>query len=135
MPALATVQELLGRLSASYVEQLVTAVDGGVDEDRVRRALEDASAELGGWLPRIPAALRPSAATLRVHCIKVAVYLLSLDRPGAEFEQIRNAYEDTISFYRSLEERAGAAASAESGTGAAARPEPAFSERTLKGLV
>lgn len=141
--ALATVQEFLDRIDAEYVDQLVGTVPAENPEDppvvnsaRVERALEDASDELAGWLPRVPSAHRPSNETLRVHCIKVALHLLTANRPGGEFVAIRKAYDDVISFYRDL---IAAHAAAGGGLppleGSACAPEAVFNERTLKGFV
>src|SRR5690554_5218913 len=103
----ATVQQLRARFSERYLTQLLTdrpeaEVDQELLDARVQRALEDATGELEGYLDQIPAGKRPREATLVTHCCKVAVYLLTLDRPGGEYEQVRNAYTDTIAFYQRL---------------------------------
>jgi len=106
--SLVSVSEFLARFDRQYVADLVTR-DGETPEDveaeigtRVALALEDAEAELDGYRPRIAEDRWPSDATRATHITKVTVYLLSLDRPGKEFEQIRNAYVDTIEFYKGL---------------------------------
>jgi phage gp36-like protein len=130
-----TVEEFLGRLDAAYVTQLTTATpEGDVDEARVQRALDDATAELDGYLPRLPIEKRPGAPTLRLHCFKVTTYLLTLDRPGKEYEQIRNAYTDTIEFYKALLAEAQSTAGSPLGVSSEA-PDPAFTDETLSGLV
>ena len=135
MPAFATSAEFLSRIDARYVEDLV-AGDATAAEVRVTRALEDASDELRAYQPRIPARFWPAAATLRVHAIKVAIYNLTLDRPGKEFEQIRNAYNDVIAFYTGLiAEAANASANATPTGGKACRPPSVFNDQTLKRFV
>lgn len=106
--ALISVSQFLARFDRKYVIDLVTR-DGESPEEvqeqiegRVALALEDAEAEIEGYRPRVAPARWPPEATRRTHVVKVAVYLLTLDRPGAEYEQIRNAYTDTIEFYKGL---------------------------------
>lgn len=106
MSAFVTVQQFRARYSADYLRQLLSKrgeelSEGAIDE-RVGLAVADAAAELRGWLKRLPVDRAPDAETLLVHSVKVAMYLLTLDRPGQEFEQIRNAYTDTIDFYKGL---------------------------------
>lgn len=129
----ATATEFLARIDDKQVEDLVGLVGDVVNEPRITVALSDASAELDGYKPRIPAKHWPEAATLRLHCIKVATYLLTLDRPGKEYEQIRNAYTDTIAFYTGIIN--GAAAQAAASDGDATSPQPVFDDDTLKGFV
>lgn len=106
--ALVSVPEFLARFDAEYVADL-TARSGETTEEtqertqaRVSVALEDAEAELDGYRPRIPESKWPSDAARKPHIVKVATYLLTLNRPGKEFEQIRNAYVDTIEYYKAL---------------------------------
>lgn len=102
----ATVEEFLARIESDFVQQLTTdAVGPEADAERqarIQAALDDATGELDGFLGRVPDGQRPSAATLRVHCIKIALYLLATGRPGKDFESIRNAYKDTTTFYEGL---------------------------------
>ena len=135
--AFATVAELLARIDARYVRDLTTAnaedAEAPTDEVRIQAALDDASAELRTYFPSISVGRLPAADGMRVHCIKVATYLLTLDRPGKEFEQIRNAYTDTIAFYRELV----VATAAEGATPiktAGCAPELVFSRHNLKGF-
>lgn len=134
----ATVAEFLARLDPQVAQDL-SAASGAEEPDqaRLQAALDDATAELQGYLPRVPTAHLPTPETLRVHCVKVATYLLTLSRPGKEFEQIRNAYADTIAFYKGLTEPVGGdsgGASAPLG-GSACVPESAFNDQSLKGLA
>lgn len=133
----ATVADFRGRVSATIIADLVQGQpplsDGDVDA-RIQRALDDATAELEGYKPRVPAAHWPSAATLLVHTIKLATYLLCLDRPGQEFASIRNAYTDTIAFYVTLStpNAAGGSPPVEVTYDA---PAPIFNDKSLKGFV
>lgn len=138
--ASATVADFRGRVSARIIADLVqnqppqpTLTDEQIDA-RIQRALDDASAELEGYKPRVPSAHWPAAATLRTHEVKVATYLLTLDRPGKEFESIRNAYTDTIAFYAALSapNPAGGQPPLEIG---ATIPSPVFNDRSLKGFT
>ena len=133
--AYATVQEFLGRISDGIAGDLSGSNDSAPpDEPRIQRALDDATAELDGWIPRLPAALRPEAPTLRVHTLKVATYLLTLDRPGKEYEQIRNAYTDTIDFYRTMVAANGGGGAPLLGAGDA--PDPIFGAKdAMKGFA
>lgn len=132
--AFLTVAEFLARLDAQDARDL-SAAQGAEepDETRIGASLDDATAELDGYLMLLPAGRRPSEATLGLHCFKVALYLLTLNRPGKDFEQIRNAYNDTIAYYTRIIERSGGASTPIGGTADA--PEPRFNDRTLKGLV
>lgn len=139
--AWATVDEWLARRRTQIAKDLTVDPESLIttpDRDLIATALDDATAELSGYLPRIPESYQPGDDTKRIHCIKVATYLLTLDRAAKEWEQIRNAYTDTIAFYVALVDKA----SAEGGgggtppTNAAARiPEAAFTPSTLKGFV
>lgn len=140
------VAAFLARFDVDYVRQLVAPVEGVVETDeerdarieaRVAAALSDAAGELEGWVVRLPEALRPSDATRDVHQLKVAIYLLTLDRPGKDFEMIRNAYNDTISFYKDAIADAKAAGGGGSSPVEAKANEPCsvFNRRTLKGFV
>lgn len=134
--AFATSSEFLARVSPEYVKDLVSdELTGGVDEARVTRALEDATAELLGYKPRVPASYWPGPDTLRTHCCKVALYMLSLDRPAKEWESIRNAYTDTIEFYKGLIADAHAAGGAPPVAGVGSAPAPVFTDRSLKGFT
>jgi len=128
----ATVDEFRGRIDDLFAAQVTSKV-GTIDPARIQRALEDASAELDGYLPRVPAGMRPGAATLRIHAIKIAFYLLTGGRPGKEFESVRNGYVDTITFYREL--ISGAASSSSPITPAADAPPEVFTPSSLKGFV
>jgi len=131
----ATVEQFLGRFDERFVAQLTSANGTAVDTVRVSSALTDATAELQGYLARIPAGRHPDAATLRVHAIKVATYLLSQGRPGKEFESIRNGYTDTIAFYKDiLAEVSAQNATPPLGVSYDAPPST-FNRRNLRGLV
>lgn len=133
-----SVDEFLARINAKYVTQLVTALPGGgVDASRVQRALDDAQGELDAYIPRLPAALRPTSATLTVHLTKVALYLLTLDRPAKEFEQIRNAYTDTIAFYKDAISAAAAGSNGAGGSpidGTGCSPPELMTQDALRGF-
>lgn len=130
-----TVEDFLARFDAAMAADVAPGEGGAVDEERVARALADAAGELEGYVDRLPEAHRPRTATLRVHQLKVATYLLTLNRPGKEFEQIRNAYTDTIAFYT----QALAAAAAGGGGPPIAvttnGPTPIFTDSSLKGFT
>lgn len=128
----ATVDEFRGRIDDHFAKQ-VTSVSGPLDPARIQRALEDASAELDGYLPRVPPGMRPTPATLRIHAIKIAFYLLTGGRPGKEFESVRNGYTDTITFYDGLIKGADTA-SAPIEPAASAPPE-VFTASSLRGFV
>lgn len=138
MVAWATVSDWLARTNAQTQRDLTVDQDAIVqepDETRIATALDDATAELEGYRPRIPEAFWPAAETRRIHAIKVASYLLSIGKSGKEFETIRNAYTDTIAFYAALVEAAGAAAAAAGDRVAACAPPKVFTDAALKGLV
>lgn len=136
--AFATVVEFLARIDARYAGDLTAASAGDAeapaDEARIQAALDDASAELRTYFPSISVARLPDADGMRVHCIKVATYLLTLDRPGKEFEQIRNAYTDTIAFYRELAASTAAEGATPPMKGAACAPCPVFTREGFKGF-
>lgn len=129
--AYATSAEFLGRVDATVLEQLVAPDSGAPDETRITTALEDASAELDGYLPRISESRRPGTALLRLHAIKIALYLLTMHRPVADFDSIRKAYEDTIAFYTGLIADPDPAPIG----GTSDAPYPVFDDDSLKGLV
>lgn len=131
----ASVAEFLGRFDERFVAQLTSADGQTADETRVAAALDDASAELRGYLGRIPADKHPDAETLRVHAIKVATYLLAQNRPGKEFESIRNGYTDTIAFYKGLVDAAEQTNAAATLGVSSSGPCPTFNRYSLKGLV
>ncbi len=142
--AWASVDDFLARTDEKTARDLSVepdAIDQTPNATTIATALDDATAELEGYRPRIPAAFWPSAETRRIHCVKVARYLLSAGKSGKEFESIRNAYTDTITFYTSLVDQANASASAgASDTSAADRvaacaPPKVFTPGSLKGLV
>ncbi len=131
----ATVAEFLLRFDALFVAQLTSIDDLAANESRVGLALDDATAEISGFLPRIPAARRPDAATRRVHCIKIAAYLLAQGRPGGEFESIRNGYTDTIKYYRDLVDSVESKDASPPIEGSACAPPPVFGcSRAWKGF-
>lgn len=140
------VAAFLARFDVDYVRQLVAPVESVVETDeerdariaaRVQKALDDAAGELDGWVLRLPESLQPPSTTRDVHQLKVAIYLLCLDRPGKDFEMIRNAYTDTIAFYqRALDDAKSAAGGGSSPVEAKANePCSVFNRRSLKGFV
>lgn len=137
MPAFVTVQQFRARYSAHYLRQLLSRPSEELTEEvideRVRLAVEDAAAELRGYLQQISQDKRPDPATLALHSVKVAMYLLTLDRPGGEFEQVRNAYTDTIAFYQRLLPTDPSAAPPIDASSTA--PDPVFTEQAFKGYL
>ena len=137
-----TAPEYLARLDQQFARQLTARpVPGQTDEEaqlaleaRVSLALLDAAAEIDAYGPRVPAARWPGVSTRRVHQQKICTYLLTLDRPGKEFEQIRNAYLDVIEYYKALlpAETPGVAESPIETASCA--PEPVFSDSSFRGL-
>ncbi len=132
MPAFATSSEFLDRVDDRFVDQLAAPSGGMPDAARITASLDDATAELEGWMARIPSERRPADALLKLHCVKIALYLLTLNRPVADFDQIRKAYEDVIAFYQGLVAEAQGAAA---GGGRSERPCPAFDDDSLEGFV
>lgn len=138
--ALVSITEFLARFDAEYVADL-TARSGETAEEtqerveaRVLVALEDAEAELDGYRPRIPPAKWPGDAVRKPHVVKVATYLLTLNRPGKEFEQIRNAYVDTIDYYKALLP-VDSASEASSSLGVShCAPSAQFTDRSFRGF-
>lgn len=129
---LVTVEAFRARRDAQWLGSLTSDDESGgtVDDGTVALALEDATAEIEAYVARLPASHHPPASTQRVHCCKVATYLLTLDRPGKEFEQIRNAYLDVIKFYTDAIASAEAAGSAPpSLEGSACIPPPVFTRK------
>lgn len=136
--AWATVEQWLARVDAKIAHDLTVEPDSLVpspDVTKIGNALDDATAELEGFLPRIAEAHRPGDATKRIHCIKVATYLLSIGKSGKEYETIRNAYTDTIAFYTGLVEQTASQMAQPPAGVAAVVPAPVFTSDTLKGLV
>lgn len=131
----ATVAEFLRRFDELFVAQLTSATGAVADQNKVADALADATGELAGFLGRLPTSKHPPAETLRVHCIKVAIALLAQGRPGKEFDSIRNAYTDTIAFYRDMV-TASEAANGTSSLGISSdAPDPVFTDSALSGFV
>jgi phage gp36-like protein len=138
--AYATVEEFRARVSARFVDDLTQTQPPNEPltpeelDARIQRALDDITAEIEGYRPRIRSAYWPTGETRRAHAIKGAMYYLTLDRPGAEFEQIRNAYVDTIAFYKDLV-LPDAAGGQPPIAATAFIPDAVFNDRSLKGLV
>lgn len=130
----ATAEQFLARLDEKFAAQLTTATGATVDTVKVSTACADATAELYGYVRRIPEDSRPDEDTLRIHCIKVALYLLSMGRPGKEFDSIRNAYNDTIAYYKELLTAASTQVTAPLGVSSDA-PAAVFTDTALSGFV
>lgn len=139
-----TVAEFQARIDPAYLAPLTSGDESGgaVNVTRLGAALDDAYGELQGYIDRLSAARRPGEATVNVHAAKVALYLLTLNRPGKEFEQIRNAYTDTIRFYEELIDEArtvdlGLGDGEDGGSAGplgACSPPAVFTRETLKGF-
>lgn len=129
-----TVEEFLARLDERFAAQLTSSSGTTVDPAKVSTACADATGELWGYVRRIPEDSRPDATTLRLHAFKVALYLLSMNRPGKEFETIRNAYNDTIAFYRELLTASTAQVTSPLGVSSEA-PAPRFTDAAFRGFV
>jgi phage gp36-like protein len=135
MPApYATAEQFVARLDERFAAQLTSADGTTVDAVKVSTACADATAELYGYVRRIPEDSRPDEDTLRVHCIKVALYLLSMGRPGKEYDSIRNAYNDTIAYYKELLTAATAQVTSPLGVSSDA-PAAVFTDASLRGFV
>jgi len=133
MTAFATSDDFLDRVDNFFIDQVAApAGGGGPDTARITTALDDATAQLEGWLARVPDDRRPDAAKLLADCVVVALYLLTLNRPPADFEGIKAAYDDTIAFYRDL---AAEASGGPAASGASSRPSPVFDDDSLEGFV
>lgn len=136
--AWATVENWLAFVDAKTARELTVDQDALVqepDEAKIATALDNATAELEGYVPRIPEAHRPSDATKRVHACKVATYLLAAAKSGKEWESIRNGYTDTIAFYTSLIEQTNAQGASPPAQVGARIPSPVFTPGTLRGLT
>lgn len=131
MPFL-TSTEFLARVDDVFLNDLAAPLGAAPDETRITASLDDATAELEGWLARIPSERRPADDLLKLHCLKVGLYLLTLNKPGEEFDQIRTAYQDVIKYYEGLVAEAQGAAA---GGGRSNCPDPAFDDDSLKGFV
>jgi len=131
-----TLEEFLARFDAAWVTELVERAGDTVEirDARIERAIADAMGELEGYRPRMPAGMWPAEPTLLIHQVKVAVYLLTLDRPGKDFEQVRNAYLDTIKFYTDAIAQA-AASGGGSPVAEGCAPPAVFTEQALKGFA
>lgn len=131
----ASVEQYLARVNASVVRNLLELEETDtIDETRIASALTDASAELQAKLDQLPEGRRPKEATLLIHCVKVATYLLTLGNPAKETEQIRNAYTDTMAFYDAIIASSSPSAGGDDGSvGIACAPPRIFTERSLKG--
>ncbi|MGG9999743.1 phage protein Gp36 family protein [Pseudovibrio ascidiaceicola] len=78
--------------------------DGQADEAVVARALEDASAEMDGWLARrynTPVTDPQAVPILRQHCLVIATHLLA-DTPQANDQEIDGRYKRTIDFLKAI---------------------------------
>lgn len=128
-----SVAAFLGRIDPLYVQQLTQQGTDAIDEGRIALALVDAQAEIDGWLARVSSGLRPGDATMDVHVLKIALYLLTLNRPGDDFKAIRAAYADTVAFYTGLITDAASQATAPS-HGRGDSPCSVFNASSLKGF-
>lgn len=141
----ATLQEFLARLDSKWIFELTVERHIEGDEPTVEElakrdarcttALEDASAELLGLINQLPAGKRPDAETLRVHCVRVTLHMLTQNRPGGEFAAIRKAYDDTIAFYTRIIDAGNAAGGGTPTDASHEAPAPVFTDDTLKGFV
>lgn len=101
--AYATIQDFKDRIDDQVVLDLTTRDNGAtVDDQVIQRALDDAAAVIDGYLERIPADDRPSAAVLIPYCVDIAVYRLERNRPGQEFESIESAFKAAVKYLSDL---------------------------------
>lgn len=128
--------QFLQRIDARYAADLTAPEHGDpVSEARITIALGDAAADLEGYRPRIPSEYWPKPDTFDLHVVKVALYLLTLNRPGQDFAQIRRAYEDVIAFYTHLVDGAAQAGGGTPPVRATVHiPPEVFSDAALKGF-
>lgn len=140
---LATLQQLLDRVDTAWLLEVTLTARAtepptlGELAERDRRALvalDDASAELLAYKPRIASAFWPDSATLVTHCVRVALHLLTANRPGRDFASIKDARDAVIKFYEDAVTQTAASGGAPIGITADA-PERVFTERGLKGLT
>ena len=76
--------------------------DGQADEAAVARALEDASAEIDGWLGgRYPTPITDplAAPVLRQHCLVITTHVLA-DTPLTSDREIDGRYKRTMDFLK-----------------------------------
>ena len=95
----ATVQDLQDRLGVARLVQLTDLADppiGLVDAAVAQRALDDAEAEIDGYLVgRYALPLANAPASLKVHCLTIAHYRLLGDAVG---EHVREDYRAALRF-------------------------------------
>ncbi len=78
--------------------------DGQADEAAVARALEDASAEMDGWLGgrhSTPITDPLAVPVLRQHCLVIATHILA-DTPQTNDQEIGGRYKRTLDFLKSI---------------------------------
>jgi phage gp36-like protein len=77
-------------------------MDNQLDADVITQALEDASAEIDGWIAARYTMPLPTVPDILVRlCADIAVYRLSVDAAQATDER-RQRYEDAIKFLKAL---------------------------------
>lgn len=96
----------VAEFSASVPEHLLTQLTGGdesPDTVALGRALEDASAEMDGYLgSRYPLPLPTVPESLRRICIDIALYRLMNLRALGDIEDSRQRYDDAIRYLKDL---------------------------------
>jgi phage gp36-like protein len=93
----ATVADLLADAPAELVAQLTGAVEP--DEDKIERALENASGKIDSYLAsRYPVPLTDAPIMLRTCCVDMALYELMKLRPLGDIEDARLRYTDALRF-------------------------------------
>ncbi|SDR07656.1 phage protein Gp36 family protein [Pseudovibrio sp. Tun.PSC04-5.I4] len=78
--------------------------DGEADTAAVERALEDATAEIDGWLAKrytTPVADPLAAPILRQHCLVIETHLLA-DAPTVRDEEISSRHKASMDFLKSV---------------------------------
>lgn len=142
---LATLTEAIDRVDTELLFDLTlkapptdppTPEETATRDAKLTAALEDASAELLGYKPRIASAWWPDAETLRTHCVRVALYLLTLRRAGSGLQHVTTARDAVIKFYEDAVERTAAAGGGGGGLGISYdAPDAVMTDDKLKGLT
>lgn len=102
--AYVTVQELVDHFGKRELVQLSNPDAPRaeeVDEARVQRVLDEASAELDSWIGlRRPTPVSPAPLVLKGYAADVAIYKLTTLRSKGGTEDARKRYEDAIRWAR-----------------------------------
>jgi len=143
--AYAGVDDLQARAEHKILRQLASDDGETLDDARIQQALDDAASVIDGYLAPLPREHRPHGDVLIPYACDIAMYRLSLRRPGQTFQAIKAARDDAIRYLERVAQGkfagGGSAAGASGGASASldgdilvSGPEPVMTRETLKDL-